>query len=181
MKEDKSVPVWTLLQGTTPVSKEFGIIRCVEGRSECAVRGDDRFCVFDIPHGKLFEYYHVLVFVGLIPQCGVSKRVLRLTQRDFSGSPFEKFTAGVSAPKGTGSREVGKKAPSDFSCEAFSDLQRFISGGILAQMVHRSVLAFPKGDERGTIITFRDRSLEPQFRFVRSIPKELVVESASSY
>lgn len=182
MKEGDRVPVWTLLHGTTPVVKEFGIVSDTEGEIICAVRGDERFCVFRVPREEIFEYYHILVFVGLIPQGGLSNKVVRLEQRDMSGGYSPVFPGGVSTPRGTLSLDVSKRAPFDFRIPVFSSSEwRFVQKELLVQVAYRSVLAFPKGDERGTIITFRDPSLEPQFRFVRSVPGEMIVESASSY
>lgn len=178
-----NIPVWTLLHGTTPVVKEFGVVSTTEEGMICAVRGDERFCVFRVLREEVFHHYHILVFVGLIPQGGVSAKVIRLEQRVSPGRYLQSFRVTMLTPKELSALEVSKKAPFDFHLPVFSssEWRRNVQDGLLVQIAYRSVLAFPKRDERGTVITFRDRSLEPQYRLIRSTPKELVVESASSY
>ncbi len=179
----KEIPVWTLLQGQA-LLKTFGVISKSGNDTVCIVRNDPRFCIFRVPHEKMLEHCNILVFVGLIPQGGVSNKVIRLDQEVASHvyvySPSVK--GGISARKGSAALLVSNGAPFDTAVTAFSSSEeRFIQGKQLVQAVYRSVLAFPKGDERGIVITFRDRSLEPQYRFVRSLPNELTVCSASSY
>lgn len=181
---NERVVVWTLLHGCSAVSKDFGIVSYpdLEGDMICAVRNDPRFCVFRVPHERTLEYYNILVFVGLIPQGGVSDKVIRLEQRHPSGGYSSTVRGGVSANKPSFALNVSHSAPFDTSIYGFSSWsERRILGKQGIQIVHRSVLAFPKGDSRGTIIAFRRKSLEPRFWFVRSLPNELIVHSASSY
>lgn len=178
----KEIPVWTLLQGQV-LLKTFGVISKSGNDTVCIVRNDPRFCTFRVPHEKMLEHCNILIFVGLIPQGGVSNKVIRLDQEVASHDVYSPFVkGGISTRKGSAALSVSNGAPFDTTVTAFSSSEeRFIHGKQLVQVVYRSALAFPKGDERGVVITFRDRSLEPQYRFVRSLPNELIVHSASSY
>ncbi|QQS15356.1 MAG: hypothetical protein IPK84_03225 [Candidatus Moraniibacteriota bacterium] len=180
----KEIPVWTLLQGQV-LLKTFGVIsKFGDDDTVCTVMDDPRFCTFRVPHEIMLGHYNILVFVGLIPQGGVSNKVIRLDQevapRAYAYSPFIK--GGISTRKGSAALLVSNGAPFDTTVTAFSSSEeRFVQGEQLVQVVYRSVLAFPKRDGSGTIITFRYPSLEPQYRFVRSLPNELIICSASSY
>lgn len=186
INREEKITVWTLLHGHNQVVKDFGIVSESGGGMVCAVRGDSRFCVFRIPHKKMLQYSNTLLFVGLIPQSGVSNRVIRLDQEVYPGFYSPAIKGAISTRKESAVLRVSNSAPFDMSmsirmfssCPDCSD-ERFVQGKDLVQIVYQSILAFPNGDERGVIVTFRYRSLEPQYRFVRSTSKELTIYSVS--
>ena len=130
-----------------------------------------------IPNEHIIERYNLLAITGLIPPSGPRTKIIRLDIRQ-DDTLIHKMPLFITAP----SRCVSKIACGDFEMMAFTAL-RSSSGQlpITKQQVYLHILALPKGDIRTLIMTFRDRSLEPRYRMIRSVGHEIIIQTADSY
>lgn len=124
------------------------------------------------------RYNHLLLFDGLIPVGGASDRVRSCR---LSGAKDDMYGSGViitlvapvdSAKDGTW-WDIGLDTGSLFTLQRGT---KYASQKSLRQMI-----AIPKKENRSLILTFKDRSLAPWWRVIKSSAKELVVETANSY
>lgn len=161
-----NVPVYTLLHGDQ-LRKRTGEIELVNDRSEVSV---DSLMTIQIRHPAVLEHYNLLLFDGLLVPGGMNQRVLLLDSSIGSGCRF--VTVNRSNVKDV--RE------GDFESPTATPLRTWDAFHV-SQTLYRRALAIPKGNVRGLILTFHDRSLEPWYRVVRSLPEQVIVETANSY
>lgn len=182
---DETTPVWTLLFGDQPWKRESRIenddgnfVKLVVpplSRPRAIISGPDSDApiTISVPHPKLLEQCNILLFDGLVPPGGMNGKVQRLTL-SFDGS-HDPIGARIN-------RSNAKKIrDGDFESSAFSPSLREEASDTVTQFMKLQALALPKGDTRILILTFHDRSLEPWYRMVRSLPNGLFFETVNSY
>lgn len=176
-----TVSVWTLLFGDQ-VWKREGRISHADGRIAVTldplarprpiVGGPDSDVpvAIRIPHAKLLNHCNILLFDGLIPPGGMNGKVQRLE------TSVECNRIGVRI----NSSNTKKVHEGDFESPAFTTM-RWEALDETTQEMFVHVVAIPKGDVRMLVLTFHDRSLEPWYRMIRSLPDRLAVETVNSY
>lgn len=182
---DKITSIWTLLFGDQPWKRESRIedgdgdsvklIVSPISRPQPIIGGPDGDApiTITVPHPKLLGQCNILLFDGLIPPGGMNGKVQRLTL-SFDGA-YDPIGARIH-------RSNAKKIRAgDFESSAFSPSLRQETPDTVTQFMKFQALALPKGDTRILILTFHDRSLEPWYRVIRSLPNGLSFETVNSY
>lgn len=182
---NETVAVWTLLFGDQPRKQECIVVSGDENyiklvaphlsRPRAIIGGPDSDVpiMINVPHTKLLEQCNILLFDGLIPPGGMNGKVQRLAL-SFDGS-HDPIGAMIN-------RSNAKKIrDGDFESSAFAPSLKKETSDEVTQFMKLQALALPKGDTRILILTFHDRSLEPWYRMVRSLPNGLFFETVNSY
>ena len=182
------VPVWTLFHGDQLRRQESEIEYSGE---KCWIKGigsSQHFWIY-IPNKKLLPHTHIFLFHGSFVPFGMSPRVKELPwcwcsdleQRDFPIVHNDEMLYSATTSKQSASPLNFKGV--DTQLFGFSGLRRLSheNGRLTHQSMYTLALAIPRGDERMVILMFRERSLQPIYRMVRSLPKEVIVETASGY
>jgi len=185
-----TINIWTLFHGDQP------------RKHTCQILSDDKECdallptnllprtisskpfkdsdiIINIHHQKLLEHYNFLALTGLIPPGGANKRVLDLRFQTERSRPFvNKTLIATRIPQSNAKQHI----EGDFESTAFTLMRQEVeNSSVLEQQMYFQVLAIPKGDVRVCVLTFRNRSLEPCYHMIRSLPDEIIFETASSY
>lgn len=181
--------VWTLFHGDQPWKRECPMAGHGEGGIRLSLSGllrprstvggvwGDGGATILVRHPKILDYCHLLALDCLIPPGGANAKIQRLDFMFGDGVARKILPIVVRAA----TSNVAKVVPGDFDSSAFSTLRNEISSSVLEQTLFFQILAIPKGDVRLCALTFRDRSLEPCYRMIRSIPSGIIIETASSY
>lgn len=181
---NEAVTVWTLLFGDQPRRRECivitgngNLIQLIAPpvcRPRAVIGGPDSDVSIEmsIPHSKLLEQCNILLFDGLVPPGGMNGKVQRLVlsfdcSYDMIGARINRSNA----------KQIRDR---DFESSAFSPPLRHESSDTVTQLMKFQALALPKGDTRILILTFHDRSLEPWYWMVRSLPTGLIFETVNS-
>lgn len=182
----ETTPVWTLLFGDQPWKREskiengegnfVNLIVPPLSRPRAIMGGPDSDApiMISVPHPKLLGQCNIFLFDGLIPPGGMNGKAQRLVL-SFNDS-CDTIGARIN-------RSNAKKISDDvdFESSAFSLPLRQETPHTVTQFMKLQALALPKGDTRILILTFHDRSLEPWYRMVRSLPNGLFFETVNSY
>lgn len=182
MENKKTVTVWTLLHGEQLWKREFEVI---EERPQFVkfmvnLREEDPL-VGVFVHPEVLKHNNIFVFQGLIPMGGISARVKTLEYY------LQDPTEGISALTELAEIEleaqkenVSERAIGDFG-ESLLTKFRSRTDKIVIQRAYIQVLAFPKRNYRGLILTFDKKSLCLIYWVVKSLSNELLVETVVSY
>lgn len=172
MTESNVVTVWTLFFGDQLRKQECPmrdglidlsrLVRTTVEQGGLAVRVAPQAVAFN----------HLFLFEGLLPWgMGTGVKVCPI-----DGMEGGKHVVDLSVPK-CSAKPV---AANDFSPIGEVSF-RGERGEEMVQTVFLQMVTVPKKEYRLILLTFKDRSLAPWWRLVRSSKKELVVETANSY
>lgn len=166
----KGLAVYTFLHGKTALERVDAILDEETSLYRTPAAGG---VTFSLPNVRMIDFNHLLLFEGMTLEGGMSKRVTHLSY----GSDSGKTCYTIQSPK----NRVAQWVSGDYRVAIDAYPHRYKDGNLVKQELKRHLVAVPKGDERFIFLTFRDVSLEPVFKMVRSLPHEIVIETATSY
>ena len=140
--------------------------------------------VIAIHSPQLLTHYNIFAFVGFIPPGGANEKILRLRHQTMLEKPFVDETLCILETPSSNAKGALKRRDfgGNFDASCLTEMRYETNEGkAMVQQMYFQVLALPKGDARMCIMTFRDKSLEPRYHLVRSLPNGITVELASSY
>lgn|GEM_PF-1180539 len=180
--EAGNITVWTLFHGdqlrkqSCPSQGEELDLSGLEGPEEVFRREMNGRLSMIVPT-VVSEHNHILLFEGLIPWGGASKKVKGIALYR-KGVRLDGGTVPITITTRMAESTDGKEW--DFRPDGEVATRRHGKDHV-EQWSLLQAIAIPKGNVRSLLLTFKDRSLEPWWRVVKSSAKDLVVETANSY
>lgn len=173
MTESQKVTVWTLFFGdqlrkqVCPIRDGLIDFSVLFGRTTGELSG---LSVRVSP--KTAEFNHLFLFEGLLPWgTGTGVKVCPI-----DGMKGGKRVVGLFVPKCSAKPVVAND---------FSPIERMLFRGVCGenaiQTAFLQMVTVPKKEYRLIVLTFKDRSLAPWWRIVRSSINELIVETGNSF
>jgi len=180
MSESKTVTVWTLFHGDQLRKRECPMDEIGSVDLSGLVGRKGRAASYADLESRLAKqtvtFNHLFLFEGLLPWgMGAGVRVCPLLIPGFSSNqgkvPIE-FSVPLSAAKTVASNDFMPIGGASF---------RGAHEENMIQTAFLQLIAVPKKEYRLVVLTFKDRSLAPWWRLVRSSRTELVIETANTF